>query len=268
MAASVRGVEHRGDVAIEDLTFEGPDRTPAEAFLVRPERTAGEPGCAGILAWHWFDTNAPDGDRTQFVDEAVELARAGAVTLLPQGRFPWAQAPTGSTADAAAIRAEVGRIRRGLDILAGHPAVDPGRLALVGHDFGGMLVTVAAAEDDRVRALVVIAATPRWGDWFLPFWPIEEDRIDYLGAMRPLDPIERIPDVAPAAVLFQFGRRDFFIAPMTGLEFRGAAAPDAELRAYDAEHDMGLPEIRADRRAFLERHLGLVPMAAAGRDGD
>ena len=72
---------------------------------------------------------------------------------------------------------------------------------------------------------MLIAATPRWADWFLPFWPIPDDRIDYLRALRPLDPIERIGSVGDAEVLFQFGRRDFFIAPMTGLEFRGAA-PD------------------------------------------
>ena len=137
-------------------------------------------------------------------------------------------------------------------------AVDPTRLAVVGHDFGGMLAAVAAAEEDRLRAVVLIAATPRWGDWFLPFWAIEEDRIDYLRAIRPLDPIECIADAAPAAVLMQFGRHDFFIAPMSGLEFRGAAPEGTVLNPYDAEHDMRLPEIRADRRAFLARHLGFA----------
>ena len=270
---TIRSVRRADGVAIEDLTYAGPDGDPVEAYLVRPEDVPGDHGdarvaaptarAAGLLSWHWFDTQAPDGDRSQFLAEARELAHAGVVSLLPQGRFPWASPPTGSAADASAVRAEVARLRAGLDLLAGHPAVDPGRLGLVGHDFGGMLAAVAAAEEDRLRALVLIAATPRWGDWFLPFWPIEEDRIDYLRAMRPLDPIERIADAPPAGVLFQFGRNDFFIAPMTGLEFRGAASADAELQAYDAAHDMGLPEIRADRRAFLARHLGFGAPAAS-----
>ncbi len=262
---TVRSVQRAGGVAIEDLTYPGPDGEPVEAYLVRPDAPTPAPPvrAAGVLAWHWFDTQAPDGDRSQFLSESSELALAGVVSLLPQGRFPWASPPTGSAADAAAVRAEVARLRAGLDLLAAHPAVDPARLGLVGHDFGGMLAAMAAAEEDRLRALVLIAATPRWGDWFLPFWPIEEDRIDYLRAMRPLDPIERIAEAAPATVLFQFGRNDFFIAPMTGLEFRGAAPADAELEAYDAAHDMGLPEIRADRRAFLVRHLGLDDPATA-----
>ena len=87
--------------------------------------TAGSGG-AGLLAWHWFDTEAPDGDRTQFLDEAVELAAAGVVSLLPQGRFPWPSAPIGGAADAAAVTAEVERLRLGLDLLASDPTVDAG----------------------------------------------------------------------------------------------------------------------------------------------
>ena len=61
--------------------------------------------------------------------------------------------------------------------------------------------------------------------------------------------------MAPARFLFQLGRHDFYIAPMTGREFARAAGDAAELKAYDAEHDMTLPEIVADRTAFLEREL-------------
>lgn len=253
---TVRGHETRDAAVIDDVTFDGPDGLEVEAYLVRPRTAVAEPG-PGILAWHWLDTEAPDGDRTQFVDEAVDWAALGISSLLPQGRFPWTVDPTGAAADRAAIEAEVARLRTGLDLLAARPDVDAGRLALVGHDFGGMLAAVAASDEDRLRGLVVIAATPRWGDWFLPFWAIDDDRIDYLRALRPLDPIERIGAADPAEVLFQFGRHDFFIAPMSGLEFRRAAPEGTDLLAYDADHGMRLPEIRADRTAFLRRVLGL-----------
>ena len=260
---SIRATETRDGALIEDLAFDGPDGLEVEAYLVRSGASDGNPAApraaAGILMWHWLDTEAPDGNRTQFVDEAVGLARAGAVCLLPQGRFPWTEPPTGAAVDRVAIEAEVARLRAGLDLLAARPDVDPTRLAVVGHDFGGMLAAVAAADEDRLRALVIIAATPRWGDWFLPFWDIDEDRIDYLRAMRSLDPIEVIANSGPAQVLFQFGRSDFYIAAMSGLEFRGAAPDDSELLAYDTGHDMRLPEIAADRRAFLARTLELSP---------
>jgi pimeloyl-ACP methyl ester carboxylesterase len=248
--------EARDGARIDDITYPGPDGEPVVAYLISPAAPAPDPGPA-VLAWHWLDTEAPDGDRTQFVDEAVALAGFGVTSLLPQGRFPWTEAPTTATADVAAIEAEVGRLHLGLELVSGRPGVDATRLAVVGHDFGGMLATVAAARRPGLRALVVIAATPRWGDWFLPFWPITDDRIDYLRTLRPLDPIERIGDVAPTPVLFQFGRQDFFIAAMTGLEFRGAAADGAELIAYDEDHGMRGAQIRADRLAFLARHLDL-----------
>ena len=256
---TIRTTDVRPGALVEDLTFVGPDADPVEAYRVRPSRaTSGAGGRGpGILAWHWLDTEAPDGDRTQFVDEAFDWAAHGITSLLPQGRFPWRDAPSGAAADVAAVEAEVARLRAGLDLLAADPTVDAERLAVVGHDFGGMLAAVAAAPEDRLRGLVIIAATPRWGDWFLPFWPIADDRIDYLRSLRPLDPIERIGSAAPAEVLFQFGRSDFFIAPMSGLEFRRAAPEGSELRAYDADHGMRLPEIRADRWAFLARVLGI-----------
>ena len=255
--ATIHATERRGDAVVDDLVYDGPGGQPVEAYLVRP--AAIEPGArlAGILMWHWLDSKAPDGNRTQYLDEAADLAAAGAVCLLPQGRFPWSTPPIGAAGDAPAVRAEVARLRAGLDLLAARPDVDGGRLGVVGHDFGGMYAALATADDDRVRALAVIAATPRWADWFLVFWDLPDDRLDYLAAMRDLDPIEQIGRATPAAVLCQFGRHDFFIATMTGLEFHSAAPAGSDLRLYEAEHDMRLPEIRADRRAFLVETLGL-----------
>jgi len=250
----VAGVSRRGSAEVEDVWFDGPDGLAVEAYLVRPVLAPASPG-PGLLLWHWLDSEAPDGNRSQYLDEAAELAGKGVVSLLPQGRFPWVVAPDNATDDEAAIRAEVGRLRAGLDLLAARPDVDPDRIGIVGHDFGGMLAVVAASEEPRVRALAIVAATPRWGDWFLPFWQIADDRIDYLRRLRPLDPIERIGRVVAPSVLFQFAERDFYIAPMSGREFARAAPDGAELRMYDTGHDMRLPEIRNDRLAFLTRTL-------------
>jgi hypothetical protein len=248
------GRETRGAATVDDLAIDAGEDPPLQAYLVTHD---GPPGPA-VLAWHWFDTAADDSDRTQFLDEAVQLAGLGVTTLLPQGRFPWSTPPTTADADVAAIRAEVARIHAGFELLRATPGVDGSRLALVGHDFGGMLAAVAAPDVEGLRAVVLIAATPRWGDWFLPFWPIPDDRLDYLRALRPVDPIERIGQVRDAAVLFQFGRRDFFIAPMTGLEVRGGAPEGAELLPYDDEHGMRDPQVRSDRIDFLRRILLLA----------
>jgi dipeptidyl aminopeptidase/acylaminoacyl peptidase len=250
-------------VTVEDIRYRGPDDIDVEAFLVRPIGRLGHSPGPGVLMWHWLDTRAPDGNRTQFLDEASELATEGVVSLLPQGRFPWSVAPSGATADRREIKAEVARLRAGLELLRERADVDRNRLAIVGHDFGGMLATLAAPDVDGIRALVAVAATPRWGDWFLPFWEISDDRIDYLAALRSLDPIERIGDVS-ARTLLQFGNQDFYIALMSGRELHGVAREGTEWREYAADHEMRQPEIRADRLAFLRRELGLMPATGAG----
>lgn len=236
-------------VAVHDVAV-----ADTEAFLVVPD--AGASGAA-VLFLHWFDTEAPDGNRTQFLDEARALAREQGITsLLPQGRFPWSEPPTDAEADVRRIREEVGRHRAAVDTLAARPAVDASRIGLVGHDFGAMHGILAAAEDERIRAAVLIAATPRWGDWFLPFWPIAGDRFDYLRALSPLDPITTIGRLAPRPVLLQFAKDDFYIAPMSGLELARAAGPPKELRSYEADHALRAEEARARRAAFLAEHLG------------
>jgi pimeloyl-ACP methyl ester carboxylesterase len=246
----------RDGARIHDLSIADTD-----AYLVEP--TAGGRG-SGVLFLHWFDTEAPDGNRTQFVDEAVGLAAAhGAVSVLPQGRFPWAGDPTDAGADAERIRAEVARHRAALDLLAARPDVDAGRIGLVGHDFGAMHGALLAADDERVAATVMVAATPRWGDWFLPFWAIDGDRYDYLRALGPLDPITRIGAIAPRPVCLQFARGDFYIADMTGLELHRAAGEPTEVHAYEADHAVRVPQARADRTAFLARALGWAGLSDA-----
>ena len=250
--------ETRGPAVVEDVIVAGPGIGEVEAYLVRPA-VAGASGATrgpGIVWWHWLDTEAPDGNRTEFLDEAIEWAGRGAVSVLPQGRFPWTQAPDSSSADTAAIADEVLRLRRCLDVLAGRSDVDPAKLAVVGHDYGAMFGLLALAFDRRPRGAVVLAVPPRWGDWNLPFWRLEEDRIDYLSALRPFDPIEHVASIAPRPLLFQSAESDFYLPLMAGFEYRRAAGETAEAKHYPGGHDLKVAAARDDRRAFLEGLFG------------
>jgi dienelactone hydrolase len=230
------------------------------AWLVRPNEAAGAvPPYAGVVAWHWF-SQEPLGDRNQFLDEAREFAQHGVVSLLPQGRFPWFEDPTGSAHDIAAIEGEVGRFVAGLDFVAALPEVDGTRLAVAGHDFGAMLASIVAARETRVRTAVLIAPTPRWGDWFLPFWEITEPRGPYLQALEPLDPQAQMASIAPRPVLLQLAERDYFVPLMAGFELRRASGGShaLDVRQYDADHEMAVDEARRDRLAFLAGRLELA----------
>jgi pimeloyl-ACP methyl ester carboxylesterase len=232
-----------------DTTF-GSGDAAVEASVVEP---AGPPR-AGVLFLHWLGDHR--SDRTQFLSEAMSLAALGVRSVLPAGRLPWVPDPVDAATDAANIEVEQRRLGAALDgLAAGMPKGAP--IALGGHDFGAMHgLLLASRNPRRFKAAVFIAATPRWGDWFLRFWKLEVDRFDYLRALAPLDPIEAARAVK-ATMLWQFSDRDYFIAPMSATELARAAPGEPTIEWYAADHAMRSVRARAARRAFLSRELGL-----------
>ena len=232
-----------------DTTFGGGGEA-VEAYVVEP---AGGEIRAGILFLHWLGDHR--SDRTQFLSEARELATLGVRSVLPAGRLPWVPDPVDAETDVANLKHEQRRLGAALDgLVAALPKGAP--VALVGHDFGAMHGLRLAAARPVFKAVIVIAATPRWGDWFLRFWKIEGDRFDYLRRLAPFDPIEAARGLQ-ATALWQFSDRDFFIAPMSAVELARAAPGEPVIEWYSADHAMRSARARAARRAFLRRELNL-----------
>ena len=240
-------------VRLEDRRIATADGA-VEAFVVGPSARSA---WAGILFLHWLGEQR--SDRSQFLSEARTFAEAGVRSVLPAGNLPWGPDPVDADTDVANIELEQVRLGAALDALAaGLPKGAP--LALVGHDFGAMHGLLLAARRPVFKAVVLIAATPRWGDWFLRFWKVEGDRFDYLRRLASLDPIEAARSLR-AAVLWQFSSRDYYIAPMSAVELAGAA-PRADGTApriewYAADHAMRSANARAARLRFLRETLGL-----------
>jgi pimeloyl-ACP methyl ester carboxylesterase len=225
-----------------------------EAYVVQPGDGQVR---AGILFLHWLGEHR--SDRTQFLSEARAYAGLGVRSVLPAGRLPWVPDPTNAARDIANLELEQGRLAAALDRLGdGLPTGTP--LALVGHDFGAMHGLVLASRAPRFKAAVLIAATPRWADWFLRFWKVEGDRFEYLRRLSPYDPISAARDLR-ATTLWQFSSRDFFIAPMSAIELARAAPHPAgsepRIEWYAADHAMRSVKARAARATFLRAELGL-----------
>lgn len=247
------GVERRGDVTVHDLTFVGV-KDPIKAYLVVP---AGSGPHAAVLYVHWFG-DPETTNRTQFLNEAVALANRGVVSLLVDtmwSRPGWWKGRTPETDLAGGVQ-QVIELRRALDLLLARPEVDPKRLALVAHDFGAMFGAVMGAADGRPAAYVFLAPTPRLSDWYL--FNVKPASVEeYKTQLAPLDPLGAVPRLAPAPVFYQFAAHDRYVPLPRPAEFYDATKPRKQMATYDCEHEMLLPEIAADRVAWLAKELGL-----------
>ena len=220
-------------------------------FLVRPSTPPTGPA---VIFLHWFD-EAPNANRSQFVDEAKQLAYNGVVSILPQLTFPWFDPPTDIDNDLGRIESEVSWLQRVHSVLLDVDGVDSSKVAVVGHDFGAMYGILLLKEIQACCA-VLIAPTPRWADWFLRFWRISSDRFEYMRTLDQVDPIRAI-GASGCPVLFQFGAKDFFIAPMTSSELFEAALEPKRILSYETGHEMAVEQIRSDRSDYLFKALNL-----------
>ena len=239
-----------GAATVRDVSLDLAGADPVEAFVVEPR---GVKPRAGILFLHWLGEH--HNDRSQFRSEARALAELGVRLVLPAGRLPWLVPPKDAATDAANIELEGRRLDRAFTELAA-PLGKRVPLAIVGHDFGAMHGILLAARQPRAKALVVVAAPPRWADWFLPFWPIPGDPIDYRRRLAPFDPIAALSKTK-AELLFQYSRRDFYLALMSGRELARSAGRDVTFETYEADHAMRSAKARASRATFLRRTLKL-----------
>jgi len=226
------------------------------AELFRPE---DDETLAVILYVHWYEPESVDSNRSQFVEEAKEMARGGAVCLLIETLWsdPDFFIKRTQADDFQNSIEEVVNIRRAMDLLLSQPNIDPVRFAYVGHDFGGMYGVLAGSLDQRPKHYIIMAATSRFPDWYLYLPKLEgEARETFIRQMAEIDPIVHAPSLAPASVLFQFGMDDPHVPKERVEEFFAATRESKALKWYESGH--GLNEVAtSDRKKWLREELGL-----------
>jgi dienelactone hydrolase len=246
-----------GNVLVRDITYAplNPARGRLAAYIVSPP---GEGPFAGILYFHWLGEKR--SDRTQFLDEAVMMARRGVVSVLVQGYFPWTEKPIDGPRDRQRVIDQVIDTRRAMDLLVSHPRVDLGRVAYVGHDYGAMYGAIIAGIERRARAYVFMAGTGTFADWSLTYWPATAaaGEAAYRKAIADVEPIDYVGVASPAALFFQFAKADKYISEAEASEFFDQASQPKEQRWYDARHDLDVEAAAFDRGAWLARQLQLA----------
>lgn len=263
--------EDRGWVKVYKLSYSGVGRGRVPAHLVVP---AGRGRFAAVVY-------APccDGNVRPFLEEALELARMGAVSLLIDwnaenrpGYQPKGAGPPRGAAGGADDRDEmikmVVEFRRGVDLLLSRPDVDAKRIGFIGHSTGGRVASILSGVEKRIKAVVVMAsqisATEAWRSNDNPrivklreSLPKEEFE-QYLEAIAPVDAIHYVKRATPTALLLQFGRQDDSPNERQARLYCDVASEPKTFKLYDARHHLN-EEARKDRIGWLVGQLKLRP---------
>jgi cephalosporin-C deacetylase-like acetyl esterase len=243
------------DVAVREVTFPGPAGEPIEATLVAPATPGPHPA---VLFVHWYGPEHTNSNRTQYVPDALMLARQGITSLLVD--TPWSEPSwfrrRDPGSDIAFSTDMVKRLRRAVDVLASLEGVDVTRLALVGHDFGAMYGAVAASLEPRISAFAFIAGTSKFADWYTLGRKLDaEQKAAVYRELAPFDPVAHLPKVTARAVLLQFARKDPYVSQDAADALTAAVQAPKEAKSYDTGHEMNR-EALDDRVAWLVRVLG------------
>jgi uncharacterized protein len=135
-------------------------------------------------------------------------------------------------------------LRRALDVMEGLGSCDPERIGYIGVSLGGILGSLLAGADDRVKAPIFIVAG---GDWrrilsgdnpVLPGIERQPERFrNALSALEPFDPARWLPHVSPRPVLVINGTLDNVIPVSAARVLRRAAGDPHRLVYYEGGHD-------------------------------
>jgi dienelactone hydrolase len=263
------GREKRRGATVIDLTYASPRGGRVPAYLVTPD---GRGPFAAVLFGHWMMSGSPLRHRGEFLEEAVVLARAGAVSLLIDAPFvrpgfvPEKEEMRQAAQSSEVVRQQVVDFRRGLDLLLGRRDVDRKRVAYVGHSFDAHVGSILAAAEKRVGSFVLMAGA--YADEEYVFDPANKDMLEmrrrvgdeiirkYFRDYAWDDPVNFVGHSAPAAVFLQYGRRDKPITEAMALRDFARFAEPKVIGFYDAGHELDAAA-RRERVAWLAQRLSL-----------
>jgi fermentation-respiration switch protein FrsA (DUF1100 family) len=238
---------------------------PGPAVLAQHGHGPGKDDVCGL-------TSGPDSDEGH--DYAHRLAERGYVVLAPDlrtfgERADW-NPPNLYGCDLSHVHAtllghsllalDLWDLARGLDLLAGHPLVDPKKMGMVGLSQGGTCTLFLAAVDRRVRAAVVSGYVNEWATCAAIPWNMCGSQA-LPGIVGDLDHADLGALVAPRPLLIESGSDDpIFPAPAAD---RAHVRLDSVYQALGAADRLELDRFEGGHRwhgerayPFLDRWLG------------
>ena len=234
----------------EELSFRNADGLTLRGWYLPPP--AEGPGRAPAIAYGHGNAT----DRRDWLSVALAVHEAGFAQMLFD--FTGRGESDGEVITLGAREAT--DLRSALDVLTARPEVDPMRLALVGRSMGAVAALYLAAEDARVKALVLDSPFAELGpvvdrviaSYHLPasllrpiLFEIAGWRAHYApGAVRPIDAIRKIK----VPILLFHGDRDELVPFTDALALKAAAGgPLTLVPLAGLDHDTPRPAAYQDQ---------------------
>ena len=272
--------------SVERLTYESLPGVIVPALLYRPVRAGAQPAPAVLFTCgHSVSAKADP----EYQEVCARLASAGLVVLVidPFGqgeRFGYVT-PGGSTTIApgttehtyaglqswwlgeSPARYFVHDARRGIDLLAGLPDVDPTRIGVTGNSGGGMLCTLLMAVEPRIAAAAPGTYVCGRGAYLWTGQRQDAEQILLGGTMNGVDHDDLLTVMAPRPVCVLAVEYDFFPyeATLETVErarrrYELLGAPHALQLATAADTHRYTTELAETAVAFFAAELGATPV--------
>ena len=257
-----KSVEKKTGAIVRDVTFNALTGKDTAAYIVTPE---GKGPFPAVLWVHWLG-EPETTNRTKFLDEAIQLASHGVASVLVDTMWSTAVNPGWfgkrvPEEDYGNSIRQVIALRRAMDLVLSQASVDKTRIGVVGHDYGGMYSMMMMGVDQRAKAAVYVAVVPSLNDWAF-LGPQPKSKTEYLRQNAPLELTDYLRQSTSVSTFLQFGTKDVYVSRVDGGMIANAAGTKNR-KYYETDHAMTLPEIAADRDAFLLKELGVTEAAPA-----
>jgi dienelactone hydrolase len=222
-----------GRVEVRDVSFTGPAGSRLHGYLVAPSDSGRHPAV--------FYAHGAGGDRQELLQQAVAMARRGAVTLTLTMRYSPTRptlVPPGLQGVRVNAKVDLDAVRevlRAVDFLASLPSVDEDRFGFVGWSAGARTGAIVAGVDHRIKAFDLLAGGALPMSTYIAqapkAWQAELEPL-----FAKIDPLRYVAHAAPSALLFQDGTLDevFSKEELTTLAREGSEPK--ELRWYRSGH--------------------------------
>ncbi len=245
---------------IQDVSFKSPLRGKVSAYFIVPPEPQPR---AGLIFGHWGE-----GNRGEFVDEAVVLARLGFISFCLDASF---RRPAEYEPEEELPQADlqwIVDVRRAVDILQDRFQLIPEHIGYVGHSFGASFGGVISGVEHRIKAYVLMAGAARATEIMRtskhPLIVKARENTPpeaweaMLVAEAPYDACHYIAQAAPASLLFQFARHDDFVPVQEAERYFELASEPKRIAWYEnCNHELSA-QARIDRALFLCEQLGLT----------